>query len=326
MKMWKKSIVASFVISAFSLGSGAINAAETLKMAHNLDRNHAYHKAAEFFAKRVDALTKGDIKVRVYPNAELGKQREVLELVQNGSVAMTQINVAPLEGFAKEYSVFSLPYLFKDKDHLYRAMQSPAANKILQGTKDKGFIGLAFHESGARSFYGKKAYVTPADLKGLKMRTQQSPMAIRMMELFGAVATPLDYGELYTALQQGVVDGAENNPTALTSGRHGEVSKFFSIDEHTMTPDALVISTKVWDKLSPANQKAIQQAATESMLEMRKLWKAFEDAELEKAKAMGVTFVTVNKDAYRAAVKPMYDEMQAKEPAIAKIVEEMSKL
>ena len=317
----KKSLLSSLLLSAcLSVAATSVGAAETLKLSHILDRTHPYHKAVMFFAKRVETLTGGEIKVRVYPNAELGKQREVLELIQNGSIAMGQANVASLEGFSKEYAAFSMPYLFKDKDHLYRAFQSPVAQGVLAGTESKGFLGIAFHESGARSFYGKKAFNVPADLKGFKIRVQPSPVSIRTLELLGAIPTPLEYGELYTALQQGVVDGAENNPTALTLSRHGEVAKFFSQDEHTMTPDVLVMSAKIWGKLSDKNKKAIKQAGLDSTLEMRKFWAATETVEIEKAKKMGVTFVTVDKTPFMQAVKPIYDELQTKDPEVSKIV------
>lgn len=319
-------LLKKLVVSALAGGvlfASPVFSAETLKLSHILDRTHPYHKTMEFFAKRANELGGGEINVRVYPNAELGSQREVIELIQNGSIAMGQANVASLEAFAGDYAAFNMPYLFKDRDHFYRVIKSPVAQDILKSTADKGFLGVAYHDNGARSFYGKKAFNSPADLKGVKIRVMPSPIAIRMVELLGANPATLPYGELYTALQQGVVDGAESNPTALTLGRHGEVSKFFSKDEHTMTPDILIISSKVWNKLSDKSKKAIEQAGIESTDEMKKLWAKAEAEAVEKAKKMGVTFVEVNKQPFMDAVQPLYTELEAKQPSVAKLVNEM---
>ncbi len=318
-----KNTLTAFFLGASFLSIASVQAAETLKLSHILDRGNPLHKSMELFAKRASELSDGDIKIRIYPNGELGGHREVLELVQNGSIALTQANVASLENFAKDYSAFSMPYLFKDRDHFYRALQSSAGKQILRSSHEKGMVGLGYYDNGARSFYGRKPINTPADLKGMKVRVQPSPLAIRMVELLGGSPTPLSYGELYTALQQGVVDGAENNPTALTLSRHGEVAKFFSADEHTMTPDVLVISAKIWDRLSEKNQKALEQAATEATLEMKKIWAETEAVEIEKAKKFGVQFNYPEKEPFYQAVKSMYDELKEKDPAVYKLVEEL---
>ncbi|MDR1827074.1 MAG: TRAP transporter substrate-binding protein [Methylobacteriaceae bacterium] len=317
------------ILIAGALGSllfSGVAEAQTLKLSHNLDRNHPAHKAMEFMAKRAGELSGGEVKIRVYPNAELGSQRESLELVQNGTLALAKSNAAELEAFEPIYGAFNQPYIFKDREHFYRVLLSDAGRKVLDASKDKGFIGLAYYDSGSRSFYGKKPFNTPDDLKGLKVRVQPSPSAIELIETLGAQPVSLAYGELYTALQQGLVDAAENNITAMTLGRHGEVAKFYSKDEHTRIPDVLVISTKVWEGLTDKQRDALRQAAVDSMLNMKDLWAQSEELEAKNTEAMGVTLVTPDMDSFVKKVQPIYDRLQKEAPDIYSLIEEFKKL
>lgn len=300
-------------------------AATTLKLSHNQDRTHPVHKSMQHMANLVKEYTDGEVKIRIYPNAQLGTQRESMELIQNGALDMAKSNASELESFEPAYGAFNIPYLFQSRDHYYRALTGEAGQSILSGSHSKGFIGLTYYDAGARSFYTSKPINSPADLKSLKIRIQPSPTAVRMIELMGAAPTPLAYGELYTAMQQGVVDGAENNETALTSARHGEVAKFFSKDEHTMIPDVLVISSRVWDKLSTDQQKALKKAADESMMYHKDLWTRMTAESIKEAEdKMDVTFVDVKKQPFIDAVKPMHQEA-LNNPAIGKYVEIINK-
>ncbi|GLO62664.1 C4-dicarboxylate ABC transporter substrate-binding protein [Vibrio sp. MACH09] len=284
-------------------------AATTLKLSHNQDRTHPVHKSMQYMADEVKKLTDGEVKIRIYPNGQLGTQRESMELMQNGALDMAKSNASEMESFEPAYGAFNIPYIFRDRDHYYRVLKGDVGEKILSASYDKGFVGLTYYDGGSRSFYANKAINTPADLKGMKIRVQPSPAAVNMIKLMGGSPTPLAYGELYTALQQGVVDGAENNPTALTNSRHGEVAKVYSLDEHTMIPDVLVISSKVWDKLSSDEQKALKKAAKDSMMYHKTLWSEMTNAALEKAKSsLGVKVVSVEKQPFVDAVKPMHDE------------------
>lgn len=316
--------VASIVLSGI-LASTAM-AAVKMKLSHNQGATHPVHLSMQFFADRAKELSNGDLQIRIYPDASLGDQKDSLEQVQNGSIAMAKSNAAELEAFHKAYGAFNYPYIFNDREHYYKVLLSDIGKEILTSSKDKGFIGIAYYDGGARSFYAKKPINTPADLKGMKVRVQPSPTAIEMVTIMGANPTPLAFGELYTALQQGVVDAAENNPTALTLNRHGEVAKFYSMDEHTMVPDVLVISTKVWDKLSDENKKAIMQAAEESTLKMKELWATSEKAEIEKAEKMGVAMVKVDKKPFQEAVKPIFEKLQKTDAEMFKQVEKIRAL
>ncbi|MCD1126209.1 TRAP transporter substrate-binding protein [Jinshanibacter sp. LJY008] len=314
------------IIGSIMMVAAPTYAAVTMKLSHNHNRNHPVQKAMEQMASRAKELSDGNLIIRIYPDAQLGDQRESLELVQNGALAMAKSNAAELEAFSKNYGAFNMPYLFTDREHYYRAMLSESGKSILQSSRPNGFIGLTYYDAGSRSFYAKKAINSPEDLKGLKIRVQPSPSAVEMIKLLGGNPTPLAYGELYTALQQGVVDAAENNLTALTLNRHGEVTKFYSVDEHTSIPDVLVISAKVWDGLSEKDQKALQQAADESMMFMKELWAKSNAEEKVKAEKMGVQFSYPEKASFQRAVQPMYDNLQKSNPEVYQLVDSMKKI
>lgn len=313
------------LLSTLILSSCAF-ASTTLKLSHNQNKSHPVHQALQFFAERTNALSNGDLKIRIYPDAQLGTQRESLELVQKGALALAKSNAAELEAFTKDYGVYNLPYLFKDKAQYHKVLESNVGQQILKSSEQNGFIGIAYLDAGARSFYAEKAINSPEDLKGLKVRVQPSPTAVNMVKALGGNPTPLAYGELYTALQQKVVDAAENNIPSYTLSRHSEVSKIFSEDQHTMVPDVLVISTKIWNGLSEDNKKAIEQAAKEATQKMFTLWDIAESAEKQKAVAQGVKFAEVNKTAFKQAVEPMYLEIKNNDPTFYQLIEQIQKI
>ncbi|AHG74568.1 DctP protein [Mannheimia varigena USDA-ARS-USMARC-1296] len=324
----KKTLLSTSLATVLSLGLAfSASAKTTLKLNHNNDKTHPVHISMQKMADEVKELTNGEVVIRVYPNSQLGTQRESIELLQAGSLDMAKSNASEMESFEPSYGAFNIPYLFHNVDHYYTALKdSEVGQKILDASKGKGFLGLTYYDGGARSFYANKEIRTPADLKGLKVRVQPSPSAVKMIELLGGSATPLAYGELYTALQQKVVDAAENNETALTLARHGEVSKIFSQDEHTMIPDVLLISEKTWAKLTPEQQKAIKTAADNSMMSHKDLWAKMIEEEKKKAQEqMGVKFITVEKQPFIDATKPMKDEAKAN-PAIGSLVEKIDTL
>ncbi|MGF1725649.1 TRAP transporter substrate-binding protein [Photobacterium nomapromontoriensis] len=320
--MTRKSLLTAVIGAALTFGASAsAYATTTLKLSHNNPRDHAVHKAMDHMAKEVRKLTNGEVRIRIYPDAQLGNQRESMELMQNGALDMVKTNAAELEAFAPAYSAFNMPYLFRDQNHYYNVQEGEVGEEILASSRESGFVGVTYYDAGARSFYTSKPIMTPADLKGLKVRVQPSPSAISMVEALGASPTPLAYGELYTALQQGVVDAAENNIPSFSLSRHSEVSKYFSLDEHTMVPDVLVISTKAYDGLSEENRKALKQAAMNSMEVMKTLWAESEAKERAKAEKLGVKFITTDKTAFVEAVQPMYDDVKKSNPELNQLIE-----
>jgi len=320
MKVKHLSLLAGLTL-AFSANSAL--AVEKMRLAHNQPEDHPVHKAMVKFAELAKQYSKGDIEITVFPNGVLGGEREMLEQVQNGILEMTKASAAPLEAFSADYKVFNLPFVFRDRAHFFKTLESPVGEAILASSKKSGFIGLTYYDSGARSFYGKKAINTPDDLKGLKIRVQQSPTTIKMMQALGATATPMAYGEVYSGLQMGVVDGAENNVTALTIGRHGEVAKFYSETEHQIVPDVVVMSVTRWAKLNKTQQDTIKKAAIESFHLQKQLWEAAEKDARAKAEKMGVKFSKPNKAAFTAKVKPMLDEAR-KDAKVGKVLDQIA--
>jgi tripartite ATP-independent transporter DctP family solute receptor len=294
-------------IGALSALAAHATGAETLRLAHGLPDTHPVHKAMVRFTELAKEKTSGAIEIKVFPNGTLGGERETLEQVQNGVLELTKASASPLETFAPEYKVFNLPFVFRDKEHFFKVLDGAIGESILNASKSRGFIGLTFYDAGARSFYAKKPINTPDDLKGMKIRVQQSPTTIKMVQALGAAPTPMAWGEVYPALQSGVVDGAENNITAMTTGRHGEVSKFYSRTEHQMVPDVLVISAAKWSSLKKPVQDALRQAAQESFVYQRTLWAEAEKVETAAAEKMGVKISTPNKQAFIDKVKPLLD-------------------
>ncbi|HBV77116.1 MULTISPECIES: TRAP transporter substrate-binding protein [Vibrio] len=313
-----KTLLASVVLtSAMTFQAQAA----TLKLAHALPTEHPVHKSLAWFADEVKKETK--IRVKVYPNGTLGDETNLLQMVQNGTIAFTKVSAAPLSTFAADYNVLSLPYLFKDKASYDKVLEGPIGDKILASSEKSGFIGLAFLDAGARSFYTDKPIKEPSDLKGMKIRVQNSPISIDTMKALGATAVPLPYGELYSALQQGVVDGAENNIPSYYSSRHYEVKKFFSYDMHTMVPDVLVVSTATWNPLTDEQKATIRKIAKETVEQQKTNWKAYVDKSLIDLKKQNVTFTDSDIPAFQEAVKPVYEKFKKENPDLADLLEEI---
>lgn len=298
-----------FVFVLFLAGCGmGEQKQKVLKLAHGLDQAHSLHKGMVYMGERLDAISGGKMKLEIYPGAQLGSETQCIELLQIGSLAMTKVSTASLEGFVEEYKVFGLPYLFRSKEHLFRVLGGEVGKELLVKTEKYLFRGLGYYDAGARSFYTmKKPVLKPDDLQGQKIRVMKSPMAVEMMKQFGGSATPISWPELYTALQSGVVDGAENNMPSFVTSHHHEVSKFFTFNEHTMLPDVLIISKVVWDKLNGQEQAWLVQAVDESVTYQRALWQEQEEASLREAEDKGVHIYYPDKQPFIDKVLPMYE-------------------
>lgn len=297
-----------------------------LKLAHNLSEDHPIHQALTNFTEDVEEKTEGSITFEIFSNGVLGSEAEVVEQIQNGSVDITKVSAGALESFSNEYSVFSLPYIFTSNEHYRNVMESDIVDDIYQSTENEGFIGLSYFDSGARSFYTVDTPIErPEDLEGSLIRVMDTPTAIDMVELLGGTATPLAYNEIYTSLQQGVIDGAESNPTALTTGQHGEVAKAFSYTEHTNIPDILVVSTETWNSLTDEQQTAFEEAANEAREEHTELWNEAIDQAVTDAEEMGVEFYEVDKEPFIEKVQPLHEEFREDE-RIAEIMDSINEL
>jgi tripartite ATP-independent transporter DctP family solute receptor len=261
--------------------------------------------------------------VLIYPSQQLGTERQLIELVQIGSLDMMKTSAAVLENFSPTIKVFGIPYLFKDKDHYYRVLDGSVGEELLNGTEKYWLKGLGYYDSGSRSFYTiDKPLEKPDDLNGLKIRVQESQTAIDMVKSLGGSPTPISWGELYTALQQGVVDGAENNPPSFYLSRHYEVCKFYTIDEHTAIPDVVLMSTHLWNSLTHEEQKWIKTAVDISVIAQRKLWLASEQESLEAVKAAGVQVSYPDKSSFVEKSKSVADKY-GKDPLIKPLIEKI---
>lgn len=285
-----------------------------LKFAHGLSPSHSVHLGLVYMNERLEELSGGKMKLDIYPSAQLGAENQCIELLQIGSMDLTKVSSAALEGFVDAFKVFGIPYLFRSRPHYFAVIDGPVGQQLLASTEPYWFKGLAYFDSGARSFYTISRPVrTPEDLRGLKIRVQKSPIAVEMMKTFGGSATPVDWGELYTALQSNVVDGAENNPPSVTTAFHHEVAKYFSVNEHTMCPDVIIISLETWNKLNPKEREWLRKAADEATLYQRKLWETQEKQSLEEMKEKGMEIIYPDKQPFMEAAAPMIEAYRQKE-------------
>lgn len=292
-----------FTLALLSTGCTSKSDVEVLKLAHSLDSSHPVHKGMVYMAERLDKLSGGKMRIDIYANGQLGTERELIELLQIGSLAMTKVSASPLESFVPEIQIFGIPYVFRDDDHFWKVLNGGIGKQLLDGPKAFKLKGLGYYDAGSRSFYTTKVPIhKPSDLRGLKIRVQESRTAMAMVQALGGAATPISWGELYTALQQGIVDGAENNPPSLYISRQHEVSKYYSLDEHTAVPDVLLISVRVWESLTPHQQAWLRTAVDESVLYQRKLWAEFSAESLKAIEDAGVTIIYPDKAPFRAAV------------------------
>lgn len=319
--MMKKIIYLPLLVLILLSGCGKESEIRKIKIGHGLDQAHSVHKAMEYLAERVAEKSNGKIQITVYPSQQLGTERENLELLQIGSLGMTKVSASVLEGFVPDYKVFSLPFVIRDDDHKFKLFEGEIGKELLLSTQKYWMRGLCFYDAGSRSFYTKeKPILTPADLKGLKIRTQESATSVKMVNALGGSATPIAYGELYTALQQGVVDGAENNPPSFYLSRHYEVCKHYSLNEHTAVPDVLLISTVIWEDLSDQEKQWIQEAANESYEYQKKLWQESTKEALEQVEKAGVKIYYPDKAPFQNVVQPLLDEYKA-EPEVFNLIQ-----
>jgi len=209
--------------------------------------------------------------------------------------------------------VFGIPYLFRDSEHYWKVLKGPIGKDLLAAGKSKGLRGLCFYDAGSRSFYAKKEINTPEDLKGMKIRVMNSVMSMKMVEAMGGSPTPIPWGELYTALEQGVVDAAENNPPSFRTSRHYEVCKYYTLDEHTRLPDILIISVRVWDNLKPEFQRILQEAVDESVEYQRKIWAEAEEADLKTVQDAGIKLISPDKNLFKESVVSVWKEFEGTE-------------
>ena len=297
---------------------------KVLYLAHTLPQTHPVHKGILEFQRLLESKSNGKLKVKIFPDGQLGSERESLELLQIGSVAATKVSASILSNFVPEYNVLGIPYLFKDREHQFSVLEGPIGKSILEKGSKFWLRGLCYYDAGSRSFYtSTKAIRTPGDLKGLKIRVQNNQMAINMVNSMGGAATPMAYGELYAAIQQGVVDGAENNPPSFVSSNHYEISKYYTLDEHSSVPDVLLIGTKYWNKLSKEERVWVQEAADESAQAQKEYWRESVNESMKLIKDRGVEVIIPEKSLFAEESKNVVVEFIKEFPEMAPLVNEI---
>ncbi|WP_408612161.1 TRAP transporter substrate-binding protein [Flavivirga spongiicola] len=305
-----KQLLVLIVLFMFS-SCNTLQDKKVIKLAHGLDISHPVHKAMVFMAEDLEKRSKGTMRIQIYPNQQLGTERQALELLQIGSLDMTKVSAAVMENFSPNMKVFGLPFLFRDRAHTFNVLDGDIGKALLDGGQKYWLKGLGYYDSGSRSFYTKeKSVESPEDLKGLKIRVMESITAMNMVSSLGGSPTPISWGELYTSLQQGVVDGAENNPPSFYLSRHYEVCKFYSLDEHTSVPDVLIMGTHLWNDLNAEQQKWVQASVDLSVAYQRELWAKAEQEALDAVKKAGVQVIHPDKSKFQKKVASMYEGYQ----------------
>ena len=310
------------------LSCQSVQKIRVLKLAHALDITHPVHKGMVHMAEKVEEFSGGRMRVDIYPSGQLGgAERDLIELLQIGSLAMTKVSTAPLESFVPEMKVYGIPYVFRDDEHRWKVLSGDIGKRLLLAGQKYYLRGMCYYDAGSRSFYTQKIPVnTPADLKGQKIRVMKSITAVEMVRALGGSATPIPWGELYTALQQGVVDGAENNPPSFHLSRHYEVCKFYSLDEHTSVPDILLMSVVVWESLTDQEKTWIQDAVDASVEYQKRLWQEACEVALREVQEAGVTVLYPDKTPFREAVREMHRAYRDHDLAIYNLIQEINQV
>lgn len=316
----KKQLLSGLLLSAMGLvvlnGCGTTEASSeeqiVLRYAYASNSQPVIDSMVEF-GRLVEEKTDGQVTVEYFPDGQLGSETELIELTQTGGIDFTKVSGSALEGFSKDYSIFSVPYLFDSEEHFFEVMENKAiTDEIYNSTEELGFVGITYYDSGQRSFYMTDGPVNSlADLKGKKIRVMQSETAIKMVELLGASPVPMGSSEVYTSLQSNLINGAENNEFVLYTAGHGGVAKYYSYDEHTRVPDIVIMNSEVKERLTDEQYEAVLAAAKEST-EFEKA--VFKDAvEEEKAiaeKEYGVVYNDLDTTEFLAAVQPLHEQFK----------------
>lgn len=308
--MFNLKFITKACITTLFFGSSVLHAETVvLRSADTHSADYPTVKAVEYMSELLQKWTAGDLSVDVYHSRQLGEEKDTIEQTRFGVIDMNRINMAPLNNLIPETAIPSLPYVFRSTEHMRSVVDGPLGAEILAAFEEHGMVGLAFYDSGARSFYNSvRPVTTPADLEGLKIRVQKSDLFISMINALGANATPMPFGEVYSALQTGVIDGAENNWPSYESTKHFEVAEYYTLDQHSMSPEVLVMSKKSWDKLSLEQQVLVKASAQASVVKMRELWDARVNASRAIVEANGNEIVQVDKQAFIDAMGPVYDQ------------------
>ncbi|WP_027666819.1 TRAP transporter substrate-binding protein [Rhizobium leguminosarum] len=315
--------LAAGLMVAASFMSGAASAQTVLKSSDTHPDGYPTVEGVKYFGELLKERTQGRYSLEVYHSAQLGEEKDTIEQVRSGVIELNRVSMAPFNGTVKESVVPALPYIFRSEDHMHKVMDGAIGDQIKKAFEPAGLVVLAFYDAGARSFYNKtKPINSVADMKGLKFRVIQSDIFVDMVAALGANATPMPYGEVYSAIETGVIDGAENNFPSYDTAKHAEVAKNYSLDEHTILPEVFVMNKAAFDKLTPEDQAVFKQAAKDSVAKQRELWSAKVTESRTNVEKLGAQISTPDKQGFIDAMAPVY-EKHVKDDVLKKMVEDV---
>jgi tripartite ATP-independent transporter DctP family solute receptor len=324
----KSRIILAAAALAFAATSAGAQDKLVLKASDVHPAGYPTVTAVENMGKKLSDATKGRVSVAMYPAMQLGGEKEAIEQAQVGAIAFARVSVGALGPVVDDLNVFNLPYVFRNTTHMQHVIDGPIGQELLDKVTNsgKGLVGLCWMDAGARNFYNtKKPIKTMTDLKGMKVRVMGNPMFVDMANAMGGNGVAMGYDQVFNALQTGVVDGAENNPPSFVFDNHYQVAKFYTVDEHLIVPEMLVMSKKIWDSMSKDDRALLKKVAREAQLDERKLWDAYEKQAMDKAKAAGIQIIQVSaadKKAFQDAVKPVWDKYGPKYAATVKRIQD----
>lgn len=310
MKFFKPTLAALLASAALVSAASAQECETTLRSSDTHPDGYPTVEGVKAMAEEVKEKTGGRICIEVFPSSQLGEEKDTIEQTQFGVIDMVRASFGTFNDIVPETQIFSLPYLFRSSEHMYAVMDGPIGEELAAVFEQYDLIALAYYDGGARSFYNsQKPIQSIDDLEGMKFRVMQNDVFVDMMSALGANATPMPYGEVYSSIQTGVIDGAENNYPSFDSSGHAEVAKYFTLDEHLMVPELVAISKVTWDNMTPEDQAILREAAKNSAVTERELWAAQEKASEEKVVAAGVEIVKeIDKTPFIEAMTPVYEK------------------
>ncbi len=281
--------------------------------------------ALESFAEDVAEATEGRIEPQVYPGGVLGAQPDAIEQLRAGAIAVGNFNMGPMGEIVPATNVLSLPFIFRDIDHMHKAMDGEIGQRFSDALSEAGIVALSWMDSGSRSFYNtKKPIMTPADMDGLKFRVMSNDLYVQMVDELGGNATPMAYGEVYQSLKTGVIDGAENNYPSFESSNHFEVAKYYSITNHLIIPECICVAKSVWDETPAEDQEIVREAAIAAAEEQRQLWAERSDASKQEVMDAGVEINEVeDASAFQDAMEPVYSRFIEKNPDLETLIRDI---
>ena len=300
-------------VSGFGIPPAAAQTKMVLKASDVHPAGYPTVVAVEQMGKKLEAATSGRLSVQMFPSMQLGGEKEAIEQAQIGAIQIARVSVGALGPVIDDLNVFNLPFLFRNTGHMQKVIDGPIGQELLDKVTNNpkaGLIGIAWMDAGARNMYDTKRPIkTVEDLKGLKMRVMGNPMFVDMMNALGGNGVSMGYDQVFSALQTGVVDGAENNPPSFVFDNHYTAAKFYSLTEHLIVPEMVVISKKAWDTFSKDEQAMVLKFGREAQMEERILWGAYEKQAMDKARAAGIQIIDVgDKKPFQDAVKPVWDK------------------